>query len=200
MPAGKILITGAGRAGTSFIVSALSFTGLDTGFGKEGPRPEPDIRAGCEITSETIFHGTKEQIRQQLAAFPRIMKAPDWAFTLEQILTFKLMPIEHVIFPIRKSEAATRSRLSVGLAWHANTYDEQLAVVRMANGMVLEACVMHDVPFTMLHFPRLITDWKYTYKQLCRGLPELRNKQQLFKQAFQQADAIHRPLAAHHET
>jgi hypothetical protein len=171
---------------------------LDTGYDADTLLFEPKLRAGCEITMQHMFVGTHNELREQFDSFPRIMKAPDWCFTLKQLLDKQLIVVDHVIIPVRDSVIATRSRLDVGLDWHAHTFSEQLSVMRNALGLAIEACVLHDVPYTTMHFPRLIDDWEYTYVQLCKGLPELRGKKRKFKQAFQQADDLHRPHAKHY--
>jgi hypothetical protein len=168
-----ILITGPGRSGTTFLVQLLTRLGEDTGYTPYQEAYEPLIRAGCEKRITLDWTRPDEELRAMLAEKPRILKTPEWSFILKPLLDRRLVDLERVILPIRDLEQAAKSRLFTGLPWHAIMHEDgeiqvhdQEAVLALAVGRVVEACVLYDVPLTLMHFPRLIQDAEYCYDQL----------------------------------
>ena len=69
-------------------------------------------------------------------------------------------------------------RVDAGLFWQVcQTDDYEYLVLDQANvhalalGRALEACLMCDVPYTLLLFPRLVRDARYCYHKVAEGLP-----------------------------
>ena len=115
----KILITGTGRSGTSFLVQLMSFLGMETGYDKNvtyeqhPPHNPRNINAGLEnqpLTNEKV----------------RIHKAPAFALVIDSIINnYKL---DHVIIPIRNLQDSAKSRVESGLLWphtFTNAYDKE---------------------------------------------------------------------------
>ena len=93
------IITGTGRAGTTFIVQLLSRLGKDTGG--DGLFPFNQIaRAGLEFN-----------IRK--ASAPYIVKNPAICSYIDEVLSNKEIVIDHAFIPIRHLDAAARSRAAV---------------------------------------------------------------------------------------
>jgi len=120
---GKIIITGSGRAGTSFLVQLLTRLGEDTGF-TPGDEPYSEkLRAGCEQYSITnLLNGDAN--REIITAAPRVLKSPDWALVLKDLLRYGWIEVDHVLIPFRDCEEAARSRLDVGLEWQCIITDD----------------------------------------------------------------------------
>jgi hypothetical protein len=171
---GKVIITGAGRAGTTFLVRLLTRLGFDTGF---TPGAEPfckEWRSGSEWQAYVDYNDISfDQIRQTLDASPHIMKAPEWSFWLKPLLARGLLELDHLIMPIRDLDVAAHSRLAVGLDWKMPdglTDDErpdvQAHVHAAAVGRVVEAAMLYSIPLTIMAFPSFVRDMGYCYDKL----------------------------------
>ena len=96
---GKIIITGTGRAGTTFLIQLFTELGLDTGYTPENWRNDYDANASAGL--EFDFGQTR---------LPRILKNPAFCETLPALLADGIMVIDHAIIPMRKLEEAAHSR------------------------------------------------------------------------------------------
>ena len=149
---GKILITGTGRAGTSFLVQLLTNLGEDTGFYK-GVKLDNNCNAGLEH---------KENSKH------RVIKNPEFALRIPNIkLT---VDIEHVLIPIRELSKTALSRARIGQGdgglWNAKDFHEQEDFnARLLYKLIFD-CTRLDIPFTLIDFDRMMNDSNYLYSQL----------------------------------
>ena len=92
-----VLISGTGRAGTTFLIRLLGELGEDTGF----LNPEQDIdqisHAGLEVDLLTV-------------PMPRVVKSPSACEKLAVALERKLYRIDHCFVPVRDLYSAAESR------------------------------------------------------------------------------------------
>ncbi|MFM7271126.1 MAG: hypothetical protein ACKO2C_05780 [Actinomycetes bacterium] len=158
----RIVITGTGRAGTTLLVGILTDLGMDTGF-TPGAEPRAKTKGGME--------------RDILAPdAPRIVKSPELSRRLDGILTEGSAVVEHVIIPMRDLDIATASRVratNYGSNLHvpgglfgtvrATKQREALAVLQY---QLMYTLAKHDVPHTLLLFPRFASDGEYLYEHL----------------------------------
>lgn len=159
----KVIITGTGRAGTTFLVRLLTTLGLDTGYTpKNWPR---DYFAHCDAGLE-----------RDLAApdAPYIVKNPALCETLESILADGRVLIDHAFIPIRELEAVASSRIRVGgadesvpggLLKNPNPVFQKAVLAEMFHRLV-HTLVARDIPHTFLLFPRFACDADYAYVRL----------------------------------
>jgi hypothetical protein len=161
-----VVISGTGRAGTTFLVDLLTRLGLDTGFEAETIDLFPVARAGLEM-----------DIRDPNA--PYIVKNPHLCDLAEEVLASSVR-IEHAIIPVRQFDAAAASRAHVqrlttgsadgktvpGGLWATDKADEQVGVLRVKFTKLIEVLVRHDIPMTFLSYPRLVRDPDYLYGKL----------------------------------
>jgi hypothetical protein len=173
---GKIIITGPGRSGTSFLVQLLTRLGFDTGFqpGQEGYSEA--TRAGCEHRLTVSIAGGYID-REAIDNAPRILKSPAWSLALKGFVQYGGMEVDHVFIPVRDLDMAAASRLDAGLDWMVMQTDDleakrqdQASVIAMVLGRAVEACEVCDIPYTIMHFPRLVKDAAYCRKKLGEGL------------------------------
>lgn len=94
-----VVITGTGRAGTTFLVQLLTCLGLDTGFDINTIEGDSIARAGLEM-----------DLRDPNA--PYIVKSPFLCDLAEEVLASSVR-IEHAIIPVRQFDAAAASRAHV---------------------------------------------------------------------------------------
>ena len=179
MATSHVIITGTGRAGTTFLVEFLTRLGLETGFDPVTMEVLPQYRAALRGQS-SYFSEVRAglEIRINAQDVPYIVKTPnmDVARTLR-----RSVQIEHAIIPVRSFEAAAASRIRnqrlqtgsddgdvnvPGGLWGTDKASLQVDVLRERFSKIVEACVLHDVPITFLAFPRLLTDITYLRNRL----------------------------------
>lgn len=173
MNRGHVVISGTGRAGTSFLVQLLTNLGLETGFGANTELPL-DPRGGLD--SLDIF----ESDNLHRPDLPYIIKSPFLCDLLDATVAEGLQ-IEHAIVPLRNLDAAATSRAYVqrlttgqqdgadrvpGGLWDTDNADDQATVLRFKLTRLLEALVHYDIPTTFLWYPRLARDPDYLHKKL----------------------------------
>lgn len=158
----KIIITGTGRAGTTFLVRLLTELNLDTGYTRENWQRDFD-----EHCSAGLEHDPADRVT------PRIIKNPALCETLPGLLQSGELSVEHAIIPIRTLADATLSRIRVGGGGRTpgglrgtNDPAQQQAVLAENFHRLMHTLVAHEIPFTFLEFPRFVTDAKYTRRQL----------------------------------
>lgn len=144
----SVLITGTGRAGTSFLAGVLQQAGVDVQL-----TPFDDaIRAG------------RETVLPVPEPAPVLIKSPALAIQLDALLDSGTFTSEHlsVVCPVRRRQDAARSRAEAGLDYWCTLGLTEDQVV----GQLVETCVLRDVELVMLAYPRLVEDAGYAEKKL----------------------------------
>jgi hypothetical protein len=192
-----VIISGTGRAGTTFLVQLLTELGLDTGFSDAYERFREDRNAGMEWN------------RQNLASAPYIVKSPALCEELGPLLKEeKNFVIDHAIIPIRDLYSAAESRRTVARKGVPHFLmsrpflgvkklgirrpKEQESVLAQYFYQLVYTLAEHNIPMTFLYFPRLAKDPEYLYEKinfLLKNIPYER-----FAEAFQK---ISRPDLIH---
>jgi len=182
-----VIITGAGRAGTSFLVQLLTHLGIDTGYKVE------DLVRGIYPVARA---GLERRIEQLPASL--VVKTPWYCDHMEDALNNPDVKVRHVLVPMRNADAAAASRVRnqtsmtgevdgppglPGALWRTNSAVEQPAVIREKLYGLLECLVEHDVPTTFLWYPRLTTDPEYLRSKLVSAfdLPDPREFKKVFE-------------------
>jgi len=192
-PRHHIVISGTGRAGTTFLVQLLTALGLDTGF--------TDIDSGIDSNSNA---GMEWDLRRPDA--PYIVKSPWLCDYLDEALDSGQYIINHAIIPMRDLYSAAESRRDVarragadlaqeeirGGLWHTELPEQQEMVLANQFYKVVYTISKRDIPMTLLLFPRFVCDSEYLYRKLEFMLSGI--GYQAFLQIFKQ---ISRPEAIH---
>jgi hypothetical protein len=162
-PAHKVIITGTGRAGTTFLVRLLTELGLDTGYTQRNW--SRDYFVHCDA-------GLEHNLTDPRA--PYIVKNPALCETLESILADGHIVIDHAFIPIRELDAAASSRIRVGganesvpggLLKNSDPALQKSVLAEMFHQLV-HTLVARDIPHTFLLFPRFACDADYAYARL----------------------------------
>jgi hypothetical protein len=158
----KVVITGTGRTGTTLLVQILTDLGLDTGFGPDH-RVDDRVHAGLEFKIES-------------PNAPRIVKDPNLSRRLGGLLDAGAVEVEHVVVPIRDLDIAAASRIrNTKYGSNLHTFGGLFGTARATRQREALALVFyelfwtitrHELPHTLLEFPRFADDWEYTYRQL----------------------------------
>jgi hypothetical protein len=161
------IISGTGRAGTTFLVQLLTEMGLDTGF--------KDITSGVHANCNA---GMEWDINDPKA--PYIIKSPWLCDNLDAVLSAGGITIDHAIVPVRELNAAAESRADVsartdpddypqgvpGGLWHTDEPEQQGQVLTQELYKLMHALARHDIPLTLLYFPRIVNDRDYLFRKL----------------------------------
>jgi hypothetical protein len=189
-----VIISGTGRAGTTFLVQLLTVLGFDTGFGD----PASGIFSNCNA-------GMERDLREPDA--PYIVKSPWICDYLGDVVRSGRVVIDHAIVPMRDLFAAAESRRKVsseaaggvrpdevpGGLWHTARPEAQEAILTEQFYKLFLTLAEQDIPITLLHFPRLVTDSDYLYGKLAFLLAG--TTREAFVRGFQ---SVSRPDLVHH--
>ena len=190
MPRHHIIISGTGRAGTTFLVRLLTELDLDTGFPKD-QKIDPNSRAGMELDIRDVHA-------------PYIIKSPWLCDYLDDVLQGGEIILDCAIIPVRDLYSAAQSRRYVagtanpnpgdvpGGLWHTTDPKEQERILAGQLYKLIYALAKHDVPVNLLLFPKLVNDPDYLYKKIKFLLGDL--EYDAFQEIFQM---ISRPELVH---
>jgi hypothetical protein len=191
-----VVITGTGRAGTTFLVQLLTHLGLETGFTPQDV--DKHVRAASRA-------GLEHDIRKEAA--PYIVKSPWFCDHAAQVLRRDEILIEHVFIPMRELHEAAESRRYVyettvselsllsklasrlkpswvhGGLWHTTRKGEQEDVLLRQVYRLALALSESSVPVTFMHYPTIVKDSSYLYAKLAPVLGNITPDQ--FSVAFQ---------------
>ena len=158
-----MVISGTGRAGTTFLVELLTSLGLDTGFTSHEASKLP----------KASFGGLESDIRKPSA--PYIVKSPWLCDYMDEVIASGDIELEHLIVPVRALRDAAESRRRVsamgcaaGGLWHTKSVSEgeqERVLAQKLYKLVLSAASIH-VPVTLLQFPLLALDQEYLFAKL----------------------------------
>ena len=184
----KVIITGTGRAGTTFLVRLLTELGLDTGFTPAEARAGVDARSHAGLEHQLAQEPSVPRVRDWLCRpkramrtfwrsaerTPYIIKNPALCDHLAEVIASGRVVIDHVYIPLRDLDEAALSRVRVGGAdgsqpgglWKTDDADRQKAVLAEMFFRLIHTLARHDIPHTFLLFPRLVDDWAYTHHKL----------------------------------
>jgi hypothetical protein len=190
MPRRHIIISGTGRAGTTFLVQLLTELGLDTGFPKD-QAIDTNSRAGMEL-----------DLRDPNS--PYVVKSPWLCDYLDELLEGGDVVVEHAIIPVRDLYAAAQSRRHVasttpndpagvpGGLWHTKKPQDQETILTGQLYKLIYALARHDVPVSLLLFPKFVNDPEYLFSKLNFLLGDI--EYNAFRNAFQ---TVSRPDFVH---
>jgi hypothetical protein len=176
-----VVITGTGRAGTTFLVELLTHLGLDTGYSPKSVTRNkfPEARAGLE-----------HDIRQSHCPF--VVKSPDFCDYVDEVIYRDDLVIDHIFVPFRDLDAAAESRRYVhqtsvatlslakkvlhklvprvlaGGLWHTWTTKPgaQEAVLLRKIYQLMFAIADTTIPITLIRYPHLTKDQDYLFNKL----------------------------------
>jgi hypothetical protein len=158
-----VVITGTGRAGTSFLVHLLTLLGLDTGFTSE------QVALGLD---KIVHAGLEHDVRN--AAAPYIVKNPHFCDYAQDVLHSEHIQIDHIFVPYRDITQAAKSRERIhrlsggslsapGGLWHTEDPDKQEGVLYRQINKLFIALSEANVLVTLIAYPKLVIHPSYTY-------------------------------------
>lgn len=190
------LISGTGRAGTTFLIQLLGRLGLDIGFQNPAQEIAPHCQAGLEWELSD-------------PAAPYVVKNPRLCDELDGLMNRGDIAIDHILIPIRDLYSAAESRRAVvrrvgaepgdrviGGTWPGTAFHGQEELLAMKFFSLMRAVVRHNIPHSLLEFPRLALDRDYLFREVAPVIRRVcrRISRREFVQAF---DELSRPELIH---
>lgn len=179
---GKILITGTGRCGTTFLMRLFTLLNLDTGYSSNN-------------INNSIFSNCNSGMEKEWNAKHRIIKNPRFAVTLN-VFKQNNVKIDYIIMPIRNLDDAAQSRVNHGnhaggLIYNSRDKNEQIQCYYKMISEVICYTILNDTPLILLNFDKMTTDDSYLYDKL---LPVLDNiSYEDFQNAYDKATNLSKP-------
>ncbi|WAC28540.1 hypothetical protein [Ancylobacter sp. SL191] len=187
-----LVITGTGRAGTSFLVQYLHANGFDTHLGRN-PDAQLDDAANAGL-EDLLLPG-------QLDDLPYVVKSPWIAFDPASAIPPQVT-VDAFIVPVRALEEAAASRVLVertaihrAVPWMADLPEsfhqwgtvpggmvhtlnamDQARILAVGFHTLVHYAVQKDIPVVFLDFPRFIEDGEYLAAKLSAVLPLQRER------------------------
>ena len=180
----KILITGTGRCGTTFLIKLFSFLNYSTEFNKTNY--ETGISKNCNSGMESDI----------MAPF-YIIKSPYFLRDMDKIVTNPMIQIKLVIIPVRDFTQSAKSRVihsnQAGGLWHASNLEEQVEFYEkiMANYRV--CMTTYRINTIFLDFEQMITDKQYLFEKLKVVLDEKKINFQEFSSVYDEVTVTSAP-------
>lgn len=179
-----VVISGTGRAGTTFLIQVLTHLGMDTGFSPSQTRIENPGYGGLEID----------------IANPRCPYIVKWPHLCDSPDSLEGVSIDNLVIPMRDLFAAAESRRRVtreagqgapGGLWHTHSLkpgDQERILTEQLYSLVLFAA-KRRVPVTFLHYPTFVRDPDYLFSALRPVFPDM--AREVFGRAYQSAVLPH---------
>jgi hypothetical protein len=153
----KILITGTGRSGTTFLIKLFSFLNFDTGYGLENYKSH--IRDNCNSGMERPYTDNHY-----------ILKSPDFMKNIEDLVKDDKIIIKNVIIPVRDLKISSKSRVrhgnNAGGLWNANDELSQISFYQKIISNYIFISTKYDLKTIFIDFDRMIDDPKYLFNKL----------------------------------
>lgn len=177
-----VVVTGTGRAGTSFIVQYLDANGIDTHL-RRNPAAELDPHANAGLEDFPVPGALDE--------LPYVIKSPWLAYNPEAWVPASFV-VDALIVPVRRLADAARSRVALerramhekapwmrtlsaefdhwagvpgGMVYELSEMD-QARHLAVGFHRVVEYALEQDIPLIFLQFPRLVQDGEYLFQKL----------------------------------
>jgi hypothetical protein len=159
----KILITGTGRCGTTFLIRLFSFLNFDTGFNKKNYKQF--IYTNCNSGMERDYNENYY-----------IIKNPIFLNNIKNILEDSSVIIKTVIIPIRDFKLSALSRVNNnnsegGLV---NSIDEQSQIQYYNNCIsnYIYYMTKYNINTIFIDFDKMISDKTYLFNKIINILNE----------------------------
>lgn len=185
---GRIIITGTGRAGTTFLVQLFTALRFDTGYSLQEALDQVDPIAHAGLERPLLSEDN-----------PYIIKSPHFAEQLPAALAEQRIQIHAALIPVRDLFQAAESRRRVyhaallkglnplrygGSLSMTTKPDAQEQVLAQQFYKLVEALIRYEVNTIFISFPRIITDRDYLFCVLSPLLQEHGVDRQEFAEAY----------------
>jgi hypothetical protein len=180
----KILITGTGRCGTTFLIKLFSFLDFNTGYSRINYK-------------SSIFSNCNSGMERNYKEDYYILKNPLFIQNIDYIVKDTSIKIKNVIIPIRDLEMAATSRVKNGRAagglWNAKDKLSQINYYKniLTNYMVIST--KYDINTIFIDFDKMINDKTYLFNKLKNILDEKNIDLETFSHVYDEVSLSSKP-------
>jgi hypothetical protein len=180
----KILITGTGRCGTTFLIKLFSFLEFDTGYNRNNYK-------------QSIFSNCNSGMEKQYNDNYYILKNPTFINDIEKILKDPSITIKNIIIPLRDLNASAQSRAyhnnSCGGLWNATDKLSQIAFYKNILTNYMFIATKYDVNTIFIDFDKMINDKTYLFTKLKPILDEKNIDLETFSHTYDEVSLSSKP-------
>jgi len=180
----KILITGTGRSGTTFLIKLFSFLDFDTGYNRDN-------------YNRYIFKNCNSGMEQGYTAKQYIIKNPEFFIHINTIVNDSRIKIKNVIIPIRDLSISAKSRVKhsnkAGGLWNASDELSQIQFYKDALAEYISVSTKYDINTTFLDFDKMINDKVYLFNKLKPILDEKNIDLETFSSVYDEVSLTSKP-------
>ena len=159
----KILITGTGRCGTTFLIKLFSFLDFNTGYDRNNYK-------------NSIFSNCNSGMERNYKENYNIIKNPCIINDIENIAQDTSITIKYVIIPIRNLQLSAKSRLNHGEnnggLWCAKDELSQIEFYKNILTNYIIISTKYDINTIFIDFDKMINDKIYLLNKLKNILDE----------------------------
>ena len=153
----KVLITGTGRCGTTFLIKLFSFLDFNTGYNRDNYNLS--ISSNCNSGMERNYKDNYY-----------ILKNPLFISNIEHIIKDKSITIKNVIIPIRDLTMTAKSRVKHGKKngglWNATDELSQINFYKNILTNYIFISTKYDINTIFIDFDKMINDKTYLFNKL----------------------------------
>lgn len=161
MDSGKILITGTGRCGTTFLCLIYTLLDLGTEYTRSNFSRYVDFNNVC---------GLETHLNNNVNIQARVVKNPEYLNQIDEIIDKLRIKIDYVIIPIRNFRESAESRNKIKEGWggltHASNINEQMLYYDDSMSNYLMSMVKYEINTIFIDFYKMIEDPIYLYSKL----------------------------------
>ena len=181
----KILITGTGRCGTTFLIKLFSFLDFNTGYDRNNYKLS--IFSNCNSGMERSYKDNYN-----------IIKNPEFIADIENILKDTSITIKNIIIPIRDLELSAKSRVNYGKyatggLWNA---DDELSQIDFYKNILTNYIIIstkYEINTIFIDFDKMINDKIYLFNKLKNILDEKNINLEIFSHVYDEVSLSSKP-------
>jgi hypothetical protein len=177
----KVLITGTGRCGTTFLIKLFSFLDFNTGYNRINYKLS--ISSNCNSGMERNY---KEDYY--------ILKNPRFIHNIEHIVKDTSIKIKNIIIPIRDLEIAANSRVKNGREngglWNAKDKLSQINFYKNILTNYICVSTKYDINTIFIDFDKMTNDKLYLFNKLKNILDEKNIDLEKFSHIYNEVSLI----------
>lgn len=159
----KVLITGTGRCGITFLIKLFSFLCFDTGYNRNN-------------FNSYVFKNCNSGMEREYKDEYYILKNPTFMMNIEKIMKDESIKIKNVIIPIRDLHLSAKSRVEhqkqKGGLWCAEDESSQIKFYKDILTNYLFISTKYDINTIFIDFDKMISDKTYLFNKLKNILDE----------------------------
>jgi hypothetical protein len=180
----KILITGTGRCGTTFLIKLFSFLDFNTGYNRNNYKTS--ISSNCNSGMERSYTDNYY-----------IIKSPAFIMNIENISKDTSIKIKNVIIPIRDLKLSAKSRVKHGKRngglWNAVDELSQIDFYKNILTNYIIISTKYDINTIFIDFDKMVNDKIYLFNKLKNILDEKNIDLEIFSRVYDEVSLTSKP-------